>query len=176
MDCGLLIEKKRQGKPQWSICPACVRVYSEVKHKWLASMLAKRVMEQQGLLAARAEMLQKNNVYYCKDCHRFYLAIKDIESQQMQCRWCFVYEKKTGSPLKSRREKTCIVCYGETGGQAVCDNCFSKMRIVKKSMEYTYFITWLGRYMREPVFEAGKMTKKGLKQEKINMRERIPRE
>jgi hypothetical protein len=30
--------------------------------------------------------------------------------------------------------------------------------------------------MREPVFEAGKMTKKGLKQEKINMRERIPRE
>ena len=88
------------------------------------------------------------------DCRKFYLQIHpDISAQ---CRWCFLIEKKTGHAVRTRRESMCIVCYKESDRHSICDDCVKKINVVRKSMEYTYYISWLGKYMREPVFESGK--------------------
>jgi hypothetical protein len=157
MDCGLLIEKRKHSKPQWSVCPACVRVYSEVQHSWLAEMLAKRMAQSKDVLEKNEAALKENRVYFCGDCGRFYLKLSGDDTVSHQCRWCFLMDKKTGSRLKARREGVCLICYRETGGQPVCSDCVNKMRLVRKSVEYVYYVTWLGRFMREPAQESGKV-------------------
>ena len=161
MDCGLLIEKRKQGKPQWSVCPACVRVYAEVKHGWLAEMLAKRMVHAKDVLVKNDGALQENLVYYCGDCGKFYLRLSGDDVTAHQCRWCFLIGKKTGNRIKARREGVCLICFRDAGGQPMCLDCINKMRLVRKSVEYTYYVAWLGKFMREPAQESGKVRTMG---------------
>lgn len=147
MDCGLLMHQKSINEPQWSVCDACQRVYTEIKDAWLVKMLVKRMTSNTKILEKYMRVLKKNLVYLCEDCKRFYLAIEGYN--KTQCKWCFLIEKQTLKRINSEREKQCIVCGVFIEKQLICDSCLKQMNIVKQSMEYVYYINWIGRYKRQ---------------------------
>lgn len=145
LDCGLLIEPMSKTGKQWTICSACVRVYTLVDHPWLSKMLAKRVANAKN----NASKIQKTykHVFLCRRCNKYYLRMAKDSSGDI-CRWCQTLHTKS-----AKAKVPCVVCkttddQNRTESSVMCNECVKHLQSVRKALEYTYYIAWQARYLR----------------------------
>ena len=156
-DCGLLMSKRRDEDVQWSICEACVRVYSQNENPWIAKMLAKRINNIEKILVWE-KTIERNSIFQCSDCKNIYLQICKENESIKKCDWCILLEENRISCKALQNKKVCCICHKRQDKivGVFCDDCKEKLSSVGKGIEYSRYMAWIGRYKRGVASEAGK--------------------